>query len=341
MKILVDAFGGDNAPLEIIKGSLLAKEEYGCDIILCGNEADIKSCARDNNIDISSLSIKDADGKIPVEADPRSILKTYKNCSMAAGLKALADGEGDAFVSAGSTGALVVGSTFFVKRIKGIKRAAMGVIMPSDNGPFMLMDVGANIECTPKTLNDFAVMSEVFMKKVQGVKEPRVGLLNIGVEPNKGPDNYVKAYELMSNQTDYKFIGNIEARDVPSGAADVVVADGFAGNIFLKTYEGTAMMLLKNIKHIFMKNTLTKLSALGVKSGVKELKSKLDYNVYGGSALMGIRKPVIKAHGSSGAEAIKNAVRQAIAYSEQGVIEEITKRVANETEVETDETAAE
>lgn len=328
MKILVDAFGGDNAPLEIIKGSLLAKEEYGFDIILCGDESLIKTCARENGIDITSLAIKHAEGKIPVEADPRSILKKYNDCSMAVGLKALAEGEGDAFVSAGSTGALVVGATFIVKRIKGIRRPAIASIMPSDTTPFMLMDCGANVEVTPEGLHNFGVMASIFMKKVMGVSDPRVGLLNIGAEDNKGTDLYVKANELMRSQSDYNFIGNVESREVPFGAADVVVADGFTGNIFLKTYEGAAMMVMKNIKAMYKKNALTKVSALGVKSGIMELKDKMDYNKLGGAPIMGVQKPVIKAHGSSGAEAIKNAIHQAEIYANQGVIEEIANAVA-------------
>ena len=320
MKIIVDAFGGDNAPLEILKGAVAAKNEYGCDILLCGDEELIRACAKENAIDLSGCEIADAEGFIPVEENPKAILKKYKNSSLGVACQALADGRGDALVSAGSTGALVVGATFIVKRIKGVRRAAIATLMPAQNGPFMLIDGGANTELTPEALNAFGMMGSVFMEKVQGFENPTCGILNIGTEPNKGTDLQKNAYPIMEANEHLNFVGNVEARDVPMNGADVVVCDGFTGNIFLKTYEGAAIMLFSNIKDMFYKNTLTKLSALGVKSGLSDLKKKFDYNELGGAPLLGISKPVIKAHGSSKEKAFKNAIRQAIQYTEGDVI---------------------
>ncbi|MBQ9066245.1 MAG: phosphate acyltransferase PlsX [Clostridia bacterium] len=321
MKIIIDAFGGDNAPLEILKGALLAKEKYGCDLVLAGNEEQILACAKENGLDLNGMEILNAENTIPVEVDPFRIRHEYSECSLAVGLKALAAGEGDAFVSAGSTGAIVVGANLFVKRIKGVRKAAIASIIPGDKGPYLLLDCGANDNCSPDVLNFFGLMGSIYMEKVMGVENPRVGLANIGVEPNKGTDLLRGAYELLAANDKINFIGNVEVRDVPFTAADVVVADGFTGNVILKVLEGTSKMLLGNIKTIFTANLGTKLSYLGVKRGMAGLKDKFDSKKVGGAPLMGVRKPVIKAHGSSNAEAVMNAVGQAITYAETGVID--------------------
>lgn len=334
MKIIVDAFGGDNAPLEIIKGSIDAMNEYGCEILLTGDEAKIKNCAKENGLDISKMEIADTKDVILVEENPMSIRNEHKDSSLGLGLRLLADGKGDAFVTAGSTGAVVVGSNLFVKRIKGVKRAAIASLMPSDEGKFMMMDCGANLTCTPDILDQFAVMAKTYMEKVEKVENPRVGLANIGVEPNKGTETLVAAYELMS-KADYNFVGNIEVRDIPLGGADVVVCEGFTGNVILKMYEGVAGVLLKNIKDIFKTNIKTKLGYLMISSNMKGFKKKMDYKAYGGAPLMGVKKPVIKGHGSSDARAFKNAIRQAIAYAESGAIDEIANCLSTaETEEE-------
>ncbi len=327
MKVIVDAFGGDNAPLEIIKGSAMAMQELDVKVVLCGKSDEIKRCASSNGIDISKMEIIDAPDVIETAENPREIIKSAANSSMAIGLKALAEGKADAFVSAGSTGALVMGATFFVKRIKGVRRAALATIMPSDKGPFMLIDCGANVECTPDTLSLFAVMGSIYMNKVQGVAKPRVGLANIGTEDTKGGPLQKQTFSLIKKEGKVNFIGNIEARDVPEGVADVVVCDGFTGNILLKTYEGVANVLINNIKQIFKKNTITKVSALAVKGGLVDFKKKMDYTEFGGAPLMGIRKPVIKAHGSSNAKSFKNAIRQACIYSQQDVIKTISENL--------------
>lgn len=327
MKVIVDAFGGDNAPLEILKGSAMAVEELGVEILLVGKEDKILACAKENAISMKNMEILNADKVFEMEYDPRTVIKEHADTSLAVGMQALAQGKGDAFVSAGSTGAVVVGATFIVKRIKGIKRAAIASIMPSDKSPFMLMDCGANIECKPEHLVQFAQMGSVYMNRIIGCENPSVGIANIGVEENKGTQLQLDTYALLKESKDINFIGNAEVRDIAFGAADVIVADGFTGNVILKMYEGVASSLLKNIKAIFLKNLLSKLAYLGIKSGMDKFKAKMDYKEYGGAVLMGVTKPVIKAHGSSDARAFKNAIRQAVNCVKKDVIGEITRSV--------------
>lgn len=328
MKIIVDAFGGDNAPLEIIKGAAMAVEELeDVTIILTGDSKVIHDVAEENHISLENIEVRNAPDVIPVDVDPFLIRHEYADSSMAVGLKMLAKGEGDAFVSAGSTGAVVVGANIFVKRIKGVRKAAIGTIIPGDNGPVLLMDCGANDNCSPDVLNFFGTMGSIYMEKVMGIENPRVGLANIGVEPNKGTDLQREAYKLMQENDKINFTGNTEVRDIPFTASDVVIADGFTGNVILKVLEGTAKMLLGNIKKIYLSGTLSKLSYLGVRKGMHGLKNKFDSKKVGGAPLMGINKPVIKAHGSSNAEAMMNAIRQAKTYAEAGVIDVIRENV--------------
>ncbi len=322
MKIIVDAFGGDNAPLEILKGCELAVDELKTEILLVGDEQKILKCAEENGVCLENMSVLHADSVFEMEFEPRSLLKEHSDTSLALGMKALADGKGDAFVSAGSTGAIVVGATFIVKRIKGIRRTAIASVMPSNKRPFMLLDSGANIECRPEHLCQFAAMGSVYMNRIMGYESPSVGIANIGVEETKGTSLQTETYAALK-ESGLNFIGNAEVRDIPFGAADVVVADGFTGNVILKMYEGVASMLMKNIKGIFMKNLFSKLSYLGVKSGVDGFKSKMDYKEYGGAVLLGVEKPVVKAHGSSDARAFKNAIRQAVNCVEKDVTGQI------------------
>ncbi len=328
MRIIVDAFGGDNAPLEILKGSALAVKELGVEILLVGDEAKIRKCADENKISLDDMEILQADSVFEMEYEPRSLLKEHKDTSLAVAMKALADGKGDAAVSAGSTGAIVVGATFIVKRIKGIRRTAIASVMPSDKGPFMLLDSGANIECRAEHLCQFASMGSVYMNKIIGVESPKVGIANIGVEETKGTDLQLQTYAALK-ESKLNFVGNAEVRDMPYGAADVIVADGFTGNVILKMYEGVAGMLMGNIKSIFKKNLFSMLSYLGVKSGVDKFKAKMDYKEYGGAVLLGVEKPVIKAHGSSNAKAFKNAIRQAVNCVDKDVIGEIKAACAD------------
>ena len=307
-KIIVDAFGGDNAPLEVIKGCERAVRELGVSIILTGSEEKIKKCAAENGLSLSGIEIVHTDDVFDIHEEPKEIMKSGKNSSMALGLTLLSEGKGDAFVSAGSTGALVMGATFIVKRIKGIKRIAPSPILPGDKGSFILLDAGANTECRPEMLVQFAVMGSAYMEKVMGVKSPKVGLLNIGSEETKGRELEIEAYKLLE-KSGLNFAGNIEARDLPKGEVQVVVTDGFTGNIVLKLYEGMGSFFAKKVKWIF--SGAGKLGAIFSLGKIKAFRKQMDYKEVGGSALLGVRKPVIKAHGSSDGTAFFNAVRQA------------------------------
>ena len=327
MKIIVDAFGGDNAPLEIIKGAVDAKNEYGVDIILTGNEETIKKVAEENAIPLDGIELVHADSVISNNEAGSDIMKKRADSSMAVGLKLLHEGGGDAFVSAGNSGALCVGATLIVKRIKGIKRPGFAPVMPNLSGYFMLMDSGANVECKPVMLQQFGLMGSVYMNKVMGVENPRVGLANVGTEEHKGDELRHEAYALLK-EAPLNFIGNIEGRDIPLDGADVVVCDGFTGNIILKTYEGTAMALMKRIKGVFTKNLKTKLAAAMVLSDMKELKKSVDYNEVGGAPILGCAKPVFKAHGSANAKTMKNAIRLTKEYVEKDVIGSISSALS-------------
>ena len=325
MKIIVDVFGGDNAPLEVLKGCERAVNELGVEIIVTGSRNIIKKCASENNISLKNISIEHTDEIFDIHEEPKEIIKSGKNTTMGLGLQLLADGKGDAFVSAGSTGALVMGSTFIVKRIKGIKRVAPSPILPADRGSFILLDAGANTECRPEMLVQFAVMGSAYMEKVMGIKNPRVGLLNIGAEDTKGRELEIEAYKLLKNSK-LNFKGNIEARDLPKGYCHVVVTDGFTGNVVLKLYEGMGSFFSKKMKWIF--SGAGKIGAVFSLKKIKKFRKQMDYKEVGGSSLMGVRKPVIKAHGSSDSTAFFNAIRQAKKCVDVNVIQVIADYVS-------------
>ncbi len=327
MKIAVDGFGGDNAPLAVLQGCALAVKEYKVSIAVTGDVETMKRIAAKNQLDLNGLELVQADGVIDVEDDPTEIVKSKSNSSMAAAFKMVASGEADAFVSAGSTAAIVVGASLIVKRIKGVKRAALAPIIPTVNGCYMLLDGGANLDCRPEMLLHFGLMGSAYMSRIMGIETPRVGLANIGAEETKGGELQLRAYELLK-KAPVNFTGNIEARDIPLGGCDVVVADGFTGNIILKLTEGMGKLIGAKLKDIFMSGVLSKAAALLVMKKVKALKKSMDYTEYGGAPLMGVRRPVIKAHGSSDAAAFKNAVRQAILFTEKDVIGEIEGHLA-------------
>ena len=266
MRVVVDAFGGDNAPLEIIKGASLASNELKTEITLTGKETVIRKIIIDNALKFyGELKIVNTDDVISMHDEPTSLTRAHKNSSMALAFKELAEGKADAFVSAGSTGAVVVGGTLIVKRIKGVKRPALAGMIPSPNGHYMLMDMGANADCRPEMLCQFGIMADVYLKNVEGIKNPKIGLLNIGTEDTKGGELQKAVYPLLKQAGEagaINFTGNIEARDVPLGGADVVVSDGFSGNILLKGIEGTALFMASMMKNMFKKNVLTKLAAL-------------------------------------------------------------------------------
>jgi len=323
MRIAVDAFGGDNAPLEIIKGACAAATEYGVEIALVGMENEIRRCAEENGISLDGMTVVDAPDVLTMHDEPTAILRALKNSSMAVAFRLVADGEADAFVSAGSTGAVVVGGTLIIKRIKGIKRVALGSMIPGVNKSYLMMDIGANADTRPEMLAQYGLMASVYLEEVEGIKNPEIGLLNIGTEDTKGDELRLAAYSMLKNAP-INFIGNVESREIPKGICDGVITDGFTGNIALKLIEGVTSSFFKLLKGVFYKNVVTKLAALTMKSGLDEVKKKADYSEVGGAPLLGCSKPVIKAHGSSNAKAIKNAIHQAIIYTENNVVDKIS-----------------
>ena len=317
MKIILDAMGGDFAPEAPVMGAIEAARTFGTQITLVGRGEAILDVMRRHGIDNlpEGMEIANADDVVDMHDDPGSVIHKRKNSSMVVGLKMLADGQGDAFVSAGSTGALLTGATLIVKRVKGIRRAAMGPAFPNKaGGRTVICDCGANAECTPEFLLQFGLVGSLFAKKNLGVADPKVGLLNIGTEDSKGTPLQKEAYAKLvkaHEQGLLNFVGNVEARDVPLGAVDVVVCDGFSGNVLLKSIEGTAMFMGSLMSKMFRKNVLSKLAAALVMKDIKAFKKLLDYREIGGTQFLGIKKPVIKAHGSSDALAFRNALRQA------------------------------
>ena len=333
MKIIVDAMGGDNAPQAPVMGAIQANKEYGVDIVLVGRGEEILKVLESNGIQELPAGVEIAHASEVVEIcdNPANAFREKKDSSLTVGLNLLKSGAGDAFVSAGSTGALLSAATLLVKRIKGIRRAALAPVVPTGNGGAVLIDCGANAECPPEYLLQFAYMGKFYTHDLLGGEDPRIGLLNIGAEETKGTELQKQTYALLKEAHEAErlnFVGNVEARDVFSGNVDVLVCDGFSGNVLLKCIEGTAMMLMKRLKGIFYKNTANKLAAAVLKKDVYALKSLFDPSEVGGTALLGISKPVIKAHGSSDARAIRSAVRQAITFIDSDVIGSIEKNVA-------------
>lgn len=329
MKIILDAMGGDNAPEAAVLGAFEAAKKYGSEIILVGRGASILEVMGNHGIaDLSEgVEIFNADDVVDMHDDPASVIHKRKNSSMVLGLKLLADGKGDAFVSAGSTGALLTGATLLVKRVKGIRRAAMAPTVPNKKGgKTVICDCGANAECTPEFLLQFGLVGSAYARKQLGIPAPRVGLLNIGTEDSKGTQLQKDAYALLQDvhaKGLLNFVGNVEARDVPLGEVDVVVCDGFSGNVLLKSIEGTAMFMGSLMKRMFQKNLGSKLGYLLCSSGVKDMTKLMDYREIGGTQFLGIRKPVIKAHGASDAVAFCNAVNQAAQAAKNDMVPEL------------------
>lgn len=328
MNIILDAMGGDNAPLEILKGAADAVREYpDVELTLVGQEKTIRDLCAAENIPLERIKIIDAPDVITMEDSAQTVVMSKKNSSMSVGLKTLAAGGGDAFISAGNTGALMTGATLLVRCVKGVKRAAIATILPMEK-PVLMIDSGSNVNVTPEFLVQFGILGSVYMEQVFGVANPRVGLLNNGTEEHKGTQTMIDAYALLSKTEGINFVGNIEGKAIPFGACDVLVTDGFTGNIVLKTIEGLSKFMMKKLKGIFMKNALNKLSALIIKKEFSSLKKSFDSSEYGGAPFLGISKPVFKAHGSSDARAVKNAIRQAKEYLEKGVPDIIDERIA-------------
>ena len=314
MKIAVDIFGGDNSPSALIDGCVDAAKLYDdVEFIFTGDERIITDYMSEKGYGSSRISIIDAPETITCGEQPTVAIKRKKNSSLVKALELVASKEADAFVSAGSTGAVLAGATLIVRRIKGVKRPALAPVMPTVKGPVLLIDCGANVDCKPNYLQQFAVMGSAYMKKVCGIDAPRVGLINNGAEAEKGNELTKSAYKLLKN-TDINFVGNCEARYTMTGDYDVLVCDGFVGNAVLKCTEGVARSVMSIMKQELMASPITKLGALISKSGFKRVKKRMDYTEYGGAPLLGINGCIIKAHGSSNAKAITSAIGQARSY---------------------------
>ena len=332
MKIIVDAMGGDHAPQAVVQGALDAHKAYGTEVILVGRAAEVLKAVENCGEKTlpAGIEVRDATEVVEIADDPATAFKKKKDSSLSVGLRLLKEGTGDAFVSAGSTGALLAGATLVVKRIRGIRRAAMGPVIPTAAGRAVLCDCGANAACTPEYLLQFAYLGSYYAQRMMGVEKPRVGLLNIGAEAEKGDSLRQEAHALLTAAGEagrIHFIGNIEAGDAMLGGADVIVADGFSGNVMLKSVEGTAKFLLKELKKMFYSSSKTKLGALLVKGNLSDMKKMLDPSEVGGTAFLGISKPVIKAHGSSDARAICNAIQRAEEYAKSGFIADIEANI--------------
>ncbi len=331
MRIIVDAMGGDNAPEEIIKGCIKALNDIDIEITFTGQEELINQELNKYKYPKSKVHIKHTEEVITSDDIPTKAIKNKKDSSLVVGLKMLKKGEGDGFISAGNSGALLAGSLLCVGRIKGIDRPALTPVIPTETGGSLLVDAGANTNCKPINLLQFGIMGSAYMKKVMGITSPRVGLVNVGDENGKGPDVVKEAFELLED-TSLHFVGNIEARDIPKGIADVIVCDGFVGNVILKFMEGMGGYLLKHVKQLFTKNIISYISALLIKGNLKAFKKKMDYKEYGGAPLLGINGVVVKSHGSSDAKAFYYALIQANKFAEMGVIDEIKTYISERGE---------
>ncbi len=327
MKIIVDAMGGDNAPDAIVKGCLLARDEYNVNIVLSGKEDIIKKCIESETKDYKNIEILNAEDVITNDDKPVMAIRRKKESSLVKALYAVKNNEADAIVSAGSTGALLSGATLIIGRVGGLERPALAPFIPTNKGFSLLVDAGANVDCKPEYLIDFAIMGSIYVKHVLNIDNPRVGLLNIGGEEGKGNKLAIDTYELLKN-SDLNFSGNLESRYVLNGDADVIVADGFAGNVLLKSIEGTASYIMKGLKEELMSTFISKIGALLVKPSLRNFKKRLDYGEVGGAMLLGVNAPVIKAHGSSDSIAIKNAIKQTKNILDSSVVDLIRESIS-------------
>lgn len=328
MKIIIDGMGGDKGYKEVVKGSIDAVKDLGVEIIIVGKEDIIQEELKKYDYPQESIEIINANDVITNEDEPALAIRRKKDSSMVVGLKALAENKGEGFISAGSTGALLAGGLFIVKRIEGIERAALATVYPTKKGISLLIDAGANVDSKPEYLKQFAVMGSIYCEKILGYKTPRVALANIGTEEGKGNALVKEAYTLLK-ESNIDFIGNIEARDIPEGVCDVIVCDGFVGNIILKLTEGMAISIFSLLKEEITESFKSKIGALLLKSQFSSLKRRMDYREYGGAPLLGLKKPVIKAHGSSDAYAFKNAIRQVKNFVDNEVINLIENDINN------------
>lgn len=334
MRIAVDGMGGDNAPLEIVKGCIEAVKQIDHEITIVGNEEKITACLKKLKYNGNRISITPASEVIENTDSPVKSVRTKTDSSMVVGVNLLKKKQADILISAGNTGALMTASLFNLGRIQGIDRPVIASTYPIlGKGFSLLADAGANAECKPNNLLEFGLMGSIYMEKVMGIVNPTVGLINIGAEETKGTTVIKAAYELLK-KSNLNFVGNVEARDVPDGAADVLVCDGFVGNVILKLTEGVAVKLFKRVKNKFTENLASRVSALLLVGKLRELRNELDYSEYGGAPILGVKGAVIKIHGSSTAKAVKNAVIKAIPFAEKDVIQMIQNEVLALEELE-------
>jgi len=330
MRIIADCMGSDNGAVELLKGCVAAVSECGVEILAVGKREELLKVISENSLSTEGIEIVDAETVIDMHDVPTTVLKEKLNSSMGVALQLLRDGKGDALVSAGNTGALLAGGTLIVKRIKGVKRAALAPVLPSKSGYVMLIDSGANTECRPEYLDQFGLMGSIYMKNAEGIENPRVGLANNGAEETKGTQLCLDSYELLNANKYINFVGNVEGRGLMLGDCDVFVCDGFTGNLVLKTCEGMGKFMVELIKELFTSNIISKIAALLVMGNLNKLKKRMDYKEVGGAVMLGICKPIIKAHGSSDARAFKNAIRQAVRFANGDIISKITEALESQ-----------
>jgi glycerol-3-phosphate acyltransferase PlsX len=324
--LIVDAMGGDFAPGEILKGATEGSALHNLKLIFTGDENLIRSSAAQNGIDISNAEIINSTDEIRMDDSPSEVLKKKKNSSVYLGTERAGKTANSAFLSAGNTGAVMACSLFNMKKIEGIFRPAIAVVVPLGDKKFVLIDAGANTEIKPVYLKQFAIMGSVYCREILKIKNPKTGLLNVGSEEKKGNEITVEAFKLLKD-SGLNFTGNVEGRDIFEGAADVVVCDGFVGNILLKSIEGMAGFFFNEIKGVFLKNLLTKLSALTMKKHLKQMKLRFDYERYGGALLLGINGVTIISHGSSKSRAIANAARVASESLDNNIVDKIKEEL--------------
>lgn len=328
MKIILDGMGGDNAPAEIVKGAVEAAEEINDEICIVGDPDALKAELKKNKYKGDRITIEPAHDVITMHDSPVKAIRRKPDSSLVVGLNMVKDGKGDMFVSAGNTGALVVGARLILGRIRGIDRPALASIYPDMTGgsPGLLVDAGASSESKARNLLEYGLMGSIFIEKVWGRKDPRVGLVNLGAEESKGTSITKDAYKMLDS-SHLNFIGNIEGRDVPRGVCDVIVCDGFTGNVILKLTEGVSMSIFSLVKQALMGSLKTKIGGMLVKSSLSDLKDQFDYEEYGGAPVLGVNGPVIKMHGSSSAKAVKSAIMGGLPYARENVVDIIKQEM--------------
>ena len=327
--IIIDAMGGDYAPIEVLKGAYDAFLKFNANITLVGIKEKIENAAKEASIDLNSFKIVECSQEVLMSDHPSDVLKNKKDSSIYVGTNLLAQNPNSAFVSAGNTGAVMACSLFNVKRLEGVLRPAIALVVPLGDKPIVLIDAGANADCKPQYLKQFAIMGKVYYENILNIENPKVGLINVGSEETKGNELSIETYTLLKDFKGINFVGNIEGRDLFNGAADVIVCDGFTGNILLKSMEGLAELFFKEIKQILTKNFSSKVCAMILKKSLKNMKKKFDYEEYGGTFLIGVNGIVIIAHGSSKSKAIMNAIRVAIEGQKSNIVEKIAKQINN------------